>query len=123
MIISLIADYKENGVDKFEVAVVAGTNNPYLAAKYFAEQLTDKGYELDCVVWVHGEIPLKDLDKMAMYGPEVIGLTHEDYSVVIMSGKLLDYFSSIKGDKDVYKLYQGELRERLEKGRRLFNER
>lgn len=109
MKVNIVADFKENGMDKNEPHIVGGTNDEMVAGYAVLRKLQAQGCDVQMLAVIDGDWSLKELHDMANYGmyrdkvqPRVIYLSEEARA----------YLGSIRNDPEEAKRLRKELAER-----------
>lgn len=84
MKVNIVADFKENGIDRNEPHIIVGTNSEMIAAHVVLKKLQAQGRDAQMLVVIDGDWTLDELHDIANYGmyrdkvqPRVIYLSPE----------------------------------------------
>ena len=61
MSVNILADFKENGIDKNEPHIVLHTDNEMVAGMAVKQTLEDRGYKVESLIVVEGDWTLEQL--------------------------------------------------------------
>lgn len=110
MKVNIIADFKENGVDKNEPHIVVGAVSEMAAGHAVKEKIEAQGGSVQMLTVVEGEWTLEELHDMANYG---IGKENAVSRILYLSLEARDYFEKIKNDPEEAKRLREELAKRM----------
>lgn len=110
MKVNIIADFKENGVDKNEPHIVVGAVSEMAAGHAVKEKTEAQGGSVQMLTVVEGEWTLEELHDMANYG---IGKENAVSRILYLSLEARDYFEKIKNDPGEAKRLREELAKRM----------
>lgn len=68
--VCMIADYKQNGVDRNNQYIATDTENYDLAVRVLYRELVSKGNDVCSIAVIMGDHTLNDLEDIAANGPE-----------------------------------------------------
>lgn len=71
MSVNILADFKENGIDKNEPHIVLFTDNELLAGQIVKEKLEQQGCKVESLIVVEGQWTVEQLHDMANYGKDI----------------------------------------------------
>ena len=67
--VCMIADYKQNGIDRNNQYIATGTDNHELAVQVLYNELVSNGNDVQSIIVIWGEHTLEELGRIAAHGP------------------------------------------------------
>ena len=117
MSVNILADFKENGIDKNEPHIVLYTDNEYEAGMIIKAKLEERGCKVESLIVVEGKWTLQQLHDMANYG---IGIEKVHPQMLYVSGDMLQYLNGLTNRPEEVARLKNEIRRRAngQKGNR-----
>lgn len=108
MSVNILADFKENGMDKNEPHIVCGVNDEFVAGAIIKKQLESRGCQVQSLIVIDGVWTVEQLHDMANYGDNLDKVTHR---VIYLSGDMITYLNSIRNNPKEAQKVRAELNE------------
>lgn len=110
MKVNILADYKENGIDKNEPHIIMGARSEFAACVALKSLLEAKGYDVQALVVVDGDYTIGELHDMANYG---IGLDIVNCRPMYMADEMRKYIKKLEDDPEERRKAAEEIRQRV----------
>lgn len=113
MSVNILVDFTENGIDKNEPHIVAGTDDVYLAGRIVKNKIEDQGGLVQSLTVVTGMWTLDQLHDMANYGDN---MAKAEVRLIYVSADTLEYFKRVHNNpSEQMKIRQEIARRRKER--------
>lgn len=112
MKVNIVADFKENGMDKNEPHIVGGTNNEMVAGYAVMIKLQAQGCDVQMLTVIDGDWSLKELHDITNYG---MYRDKVQSRVIYLSAEAREYLERVRNDPEEAKRLKEELAERMKR--------
>lgn len=114
MSVNILADFKENGIDKNEPHIVLFTDNELLAGQIVKEKLEQQGCKVESLIVVEGQWTVEQLHDMANYGKDI----HKVKShLLYVSPEMAAYLDKLKDNPEEVERLKRDVQNRMSMAR------
>jgi hypothetical protein len=110
MSVNILADFKENGIDKNEPHIVLHTDNEMVAGMAVKQTLEDRGYKVESLIVVEGDWTLEQLHDMANYGADIEKVKSH---ILFLSEDMIRYMNELRNNPAEKKRLDEELKKKM----------